>query len=209
MNLQTHQFVIEQALDFLGNEELKSYTKVIRRGVKRPDQVRILASPHFYHPFKKRNRVFSNAKDKGIKYFNKAVKYHQKNKNKKCFFALGKSLHYLADLAVPAHTHLINHFWNTDGLENYLGKNFNRVKFSVKLEEKNLAAYFEELAKISFSLECFPNSSFRKLNIFRKEKKLSLQELEKQAGITLSSAINYSVGLLNLFVKEKNIKIDR
>lgn len=199
---ETHAYVLEEAIKLLKFDELESYSKQLIDGVMSPDAYYRVVS-HFYNPETGKGILFcGNAKDKGIKAYEKAVKCYKKGNKKKAYFLLGRALHFLMDTTMPAHTAFVIHPFSTDDLEIYLLKNPVK-KINAKPVEKKLESYFTDAAKESRKMKVMPNSLLISLRFkyFGKKQKLDKKELEKQAGIVIPRAVSYSAGLMKKFCK--------
>ncbi len=201
---ETHAFILNKSLELFSRPEFQEYKNCLIRGCKKPDAYHYDTINHFYNPISNKGLWFlSNAKKKGINEFNKAVKLFKKGKKNKAYYKLGRSLHFLMDLAIPAHTIPVIHLLSCNDLEIYLNKNFDSIRPNtpkianyIKLE-----SYFDKLALKSRKHKCERKSL--KI-IFSKNKSdyiLSERELRKQSRIILKLAISYSSGLLKKFIE--------
>lgn len=204
---KTHCMVVEEAINRINYKELNKHKKIIIKACMKTDwpkifKININGKNHFYNPYTKKGFfIFKNAKDKAIESYYKAISSYNINK-KESFVFLGKSLHYLADLATPAHTKIASHFFNTDNFENFVEENLGKLnfrKFKVNFADK-IENYFEKLAKISCKFNVVEKGFFKGL----KEclfgiKNMNYKELEEQAKVLVPMAVSYSIVLLKKF----------
>ncbi|MFA5887915.1 MAG: zinc dependent phospholipase C family protein [Candidatus Nanoarchaeia archaeon] len=200
---ETHVKILEQALNLLNFNELKSYKNQLIEGVVRPDTYYRVVS-HFYNPETGKGIFFfGNAKDKGIKAYKKAVKCYKKGDKQKAYFLLGRSLHFLMDTTMPAHTIPAIHPFSPDDLELYLLNNPIQAT-NAAIVDKEIESYFIDAAKESRKMKTIPNGFFisLKFKYFGKSQKLSEEELKSQAEKVISLAVSYSAGIIKKFCRQ-------
>ncbi len=220
MLAKTHSFILREALKLTSNK-FKGYEDDIENGCIKEDNpsitfnydyFQLFGGDHFYHPIKKQGYFsFSgDAKQKGLFYFNKAIKLYKEDR-KKAFNFLGKSLHMLADIAVPSHTKLEFHL--VDIFEHYVNNNIPHFKFKFKskiIPKISASHCFERLAKKSFRVKYRKRFFFDFLHLLgMKMDKHRHRHLHKISNKLLSSTILYSAVLLSIFhrkIKQKEIK---
>ena len=223
---RTHKFVMNNAINIISkntpNPELKKeilkYKYMMQRGNIEEDRIcklkalkvpiPALGMSHFYHPHLKRGQFFGfvgNAKNVGIKRYNKAINYYLIGDLESAYFNLGGALHFIADLATPVHIHLEQHAY-FDRFERYLNNNFERIKVRDAriVKHKKIEDYYHNIAIIAFT--CQADSS---LNLFRwlpyftgDKKRLTKAEIHKQAEFLLPLTISYTAGLLEHFFED-------
>ncbi|MFH1456481.1 MAG: zinc dependent phospholipase C family protein [archaeon] len=204
-----HIAILKKALRIIRKKEFNQYENYLRRGIIQPDKYGKTFN-HFYDPTSNKGHwYFSNAKIQGTKHFKDAVKLYKKGKKRKAYFNLGKSLHYLTDLAIPAHSLPLIHLFCTDDLENYLKENLNekiKIKNISPIRKKNVEDYFISIAKKSRKLKTKSNNFWisLKFRILGKKEKLSKEELKSQSKKVVKLAVSYSTGLLEKFYQEIN-----
>ncbi|MFH0797983.1 MAG: zinc dependent phospholipase C family protein [Candidatus Woesearchaeota archaeon] len=203
---KAHIIVLNAALNIVKDKEMEEYKECLIKGVLSPDK-HFKAVHHFYNPDAKRGlRPFGNAKERGVKSFKKALETYNKEKNKS-YTLLGNSLHYLADLAVPSHSKLIVHLFNTDDLEIYLEKVIGKIKIGKRIiKRKRIEDYFVEVARLSSKLNTEKNSTIisLKFKMTKQKKVLPEKELKKQSAKITNVAVAYSAGLMKSFIESKN-----
>jgi len=137
----THRFIIEHALRFR-RRRFKRFEKQITEACVHEDNPRVsldlkdislLGLSHFYSPKSKAgySKFVTDARTKGIHLFSKALDLYKEKKFKDAFFTLGRSLHYLQDIASPSHTKLIFHLAEDD-FERYVDENIHRFRFKLQ-----------------------------------------------------------------------------
>ena len=202
---ETHKFIIQHALDFK-KRRFRKYRHLIEAGCANEDNLRfsledfqLFGFDHFYHPDLKSgySRFAGNAKKKGLFLFNKSLKLYKEGKFEQAFLTLGRSTHYLMDLASPAHTKLIFHLIDDD-FENYTDNHIH--KFSFKIRSRLIRPFtpkscFQGLARKS------QRTSYKKKNnmisIFFRQK--PDKNLDKMSRELVKLSIIYTIALLNAF----------
>jgi hypothetical protein len=207
MLANTHFFVFEQAWKRIGGEiKERLHKETILKAVYLADFPVYRPFYHFYDPYYKKGLwFFGNAKKVGMNFYNLALSNYLNGSYILSSYFLGLSIHILSDLSIPAHVRRITHY--TDDHEEFLEKNFNKLKFkSPTLVKKNNAEdYFEDLAIVTYDFQIINSSFFR--DVFRKylygKKAYLLDEkiLMKQSREILYLSSSYILGLLSLFQK--------
>lgn len=200
MEISTHKLVLEKALEDMNI----IYKKYIMKGMVTADYKIYKLLSHFYSPHKK--KLFGNAKTLGLKHYNKAINHFKNGEFKKAYLNLGYACHLLTDLAMPSHSKLSYHYFDSDDLELFIPKNNINIK-KIKIEQKeNLGDYYEDLAMISSRFPCAKNGLFisLKFKLFNKKNKLPEKELRKQAEYLLPLAVGYCNSFIKKFEDEKN-----
>lgn len=202
---EDHAYILKKAIKLAKPLNMKGYERFAEKGVVSTDKYFGVVH-HFYNPKKNRGAAFlGNAKKRGVANYNQAVRLYGKGKKKQAFNLLGSALHYLMDLAIPAHTKLIMHPFSTDDLELYIQKNIKKIKIKAKPIRKNkIEDYFIELAKLSSRFKTEKNNVLIsiKFKILGGKKRLNPKILKKQAAKVVSYAISYSAGLIKRFEEE-------
>jgi len=195
------KYVVDSAIISIGK-----YKKDLIRGAEFEDySIRILGYRHFYSPKLKTGYAKNviGAKQKGMDLFNQAVEFYKKGKERKAYYTLGRSFHYLADVGSPAHTKLIYHFGEDDFevyTEDYI-KRF-RLKMKLKLVPPMTPNHcFNELAYQSYKMDYekkTPTIHFFK-NLIIKPKIKKSKELDKDSRKMLESCLVYTMALFRYF----------
>lgn len=207
MDEETHIFILNEVWKKLDGTGSLVKEEVIK-GMIDADNPHYKLLSHWYNPKTKKGlHFFSNAKNKGIKAFNSALKEYNLGHFRKASSLLGLAIHLLSDLAIPAHSKLMVHIFDCNDLENYLKQNIGRIKFKNPhlIRKKKIDDYFEDLAKFSNKMECEPHSwliGIRYKLFGTKRKKLKQEILRKQAPPVLYMSISYVVGMVDLFVRK-------
>lgn len=83
-------------------------------------------------------------------YDNYVIKNYPNNKEK-AYYYLGRVLHLLGDMSVPAHVYWVSHNWpNEDSFELYMIDNYDKFKSDGKIIRKNsMDDFFYYMAKIA------------------------------------------------------------
>ncbi len=206
-------------------KETWKYRKYILKGVRGADwpsirifglDIGVSAARHYFNPFSKKGySVFRSARDNAKVKFEEAISLYRKGKKEAAFYRIGEVLHHIADMAVPAHTHVSSHPLDSDDLEQYLEKNIDAVKKEIKLEDirpaikKKLDVFFHKLARKSYHQGIYGNSFWKafKYKFFDKKKTLSPEELKSQAKRMVPEAIKHSMGIMVLFYKKLGMAV--
>ena len=211
---ETHRFIIQHALQFR-KKHFSRYEKVIEEACINEDYPNISLNPkdislfgtdHFYNPYSKTgySRFFLDAKTKGIYLFEKAFDLYKEKKFKEAFYTLGRSTHYLMDVASPSHTKLLFHL-TEDDFERYVDQNIHKFKFQIvsKLIPRfKPGECFEKLARKSHSVEYKKQNYIIGLfwNLFKKRKQQDPEhKLNKISKKLIKESIIYTIALLNAF----------
>ncbi len=200
METETHTRIIRKAIELLDNKEIEENKVEILNGAFKEDYwqfskfaIGLPVLAHFYSPEKKRGFLFfRNAKNHGINLFKKAIRLYKENKKSKAFYYLGRAAHILADMATPAHTNLVSHFFKGDKFEQYALTRFLPQDVEIAEKKNKVGDYYEDLARIS----C-------KFKVFNSE--LSMEdrkELANQFEYLTTKAINYSAALILHFIQK-------
>jgi len=203
---KAHRTILNAALKIVKDKEMEEYKEYLIKGVLSPDK-HFKAVHHFYNPEANHGlRPFGNACARGIKSFKKALEIYNKDK-RKSYALIGNSLHYLADLAVPAHSKLIVHMFNTDDVEIYLERAIRKIKIEngiIKI--RRIEDYFLEIARQSSKLTTEKNGIIisLKFKMTKQKKILPETELKRQSAKATNMAVAYSAGLIKSFIESRN-----
>jgi hypothetical protein len=210
---ETHRFVIQHALQ-LRRKNFKGYEKEMIRGCTTEDfpnlslkaeNFQLFGWDHFYSP--KKGGYFSffgNAKKKGVTLFKRAVKLYKQKKFKEAFYTLGRSAHYLHDIASPAHTKLLFHLAEDD-FEKYVEQNLHKFKFKLRsrlVRPMRPSTCFEMLAirshRVRYTKQNYVLGLF--WDIFKKRKQSDpKKKLNRLSRKLIKYCIIYTIALLNAF----------
>lgn len=209
---ETHRFIIKHALQFR-KKYFKGYKKLIIQGCVNEDNVRfsledfqLFGFDHFYHPDLNTgySRFVTNAKKKGLFLFDKAFELYKEKRYDEAFYALGRSSHYLQDVASPAHTKLIIHF-GEDDFEMYVDENIHRFRFMAKsrlIPPLKPEECFELLARKSHKTE-YSKQNYMIKAIFRLFRNLHQpdpdKKLDKASRKIIKDSVIFTIALLNAF----------
>jgi hypothetical protein len=211
---KTHKFIIEHTLQFR-RKNFKGFEKQITEACINEDKPRISLDPkdislfgldHFYNPKSKTgySRFFLDAKTKGIHLFNKAFELYKEKRFKESFYTLGRSTHYLQDIASPSHTKLIFHLIEDD-FEKYVDENIHKFKFKIRsklIPPTKPEECFERLAKKSSRIKYTKKNWMIGIlwGVFKKRKQLDPDKrLNRMSRKMLKQCIIYTIALLNAF----------
>ena len=224
MYSKTHRFVMENAIDIVSKNSLNplfkrqvnQYKRMIMRGNVEEDRIckvhtmclplHGLGMSHFYDPNSKKGQLFDlfgNAKDMGIKRYNKAKKAYLKGRYMSAYYHLGGALHFIADSATPVHIHLEPHVF--DNFERYLNNNFKKVKINQKvIKHKNIEDYYHHIATAAFRFRADSSLKIYKLlpYLTGEKKRLTKKEAKEQAEFLLPLTISYTAGLMEHFFQD-------
>ena len=170
------------------------------------EDFQILGLDHFYHPNLKvgYSRFFGNAKKKGLFLFNKAFAVYKQKQFHKAFYLLGRSTHYLMDIASPSHTKLIMHFAEDD-FEMYVEENIHQFKFKIRstlIRPMQPEDCFEKLARKSHQIPYIKRNYWIKsiVRIFKKVHQPDPDKtLDKSSRKIIKQTLIYTIALLNAF----------
>lgn len=199
MKKSTHKYVTLLAITEVNSKLLFNKRRRIIRGCTSMDKRYILGIPsirHFYDPVTGKGVLGqTDAKTRFLRLYRRAVR-------KKSFFMLGKALHLLQDMSIPAHTQNKPHYLFGDELEKYLRKHQKQIVCNIsKLNHSEIGDLFEELAEDTRKMESI--NSFRNsiLYLFGLKKKLPQDELAYQAEHAINSSVSYTIVVLEKFLK--------
>lgn len=213
MKYRTHQAITAFSLEMIANDFCSFFRDEIIQASADEDYYKIgkikipnLGLSHFYNPNLDQGQflnIFGNAKQRGVDCYNKAEKYFAQHNFEKAFTELGRSLHFLQDLASPSHVHVHSHYLLSDGFEKYVEDNLESIDLRIPGIPTGYkpADFFYLLAKetIHFEAESINNLSGKILYSVGKRKKLPKETLREQSEILIPMAISYSAGLLYFF----------
>lgn len=202
METETHVRIAQKAIELANNDILKQYSKIILEGCFDEDFWSIFnikfgfpVLTHFYSPIKHKGFwFFISANKKAVRLFNKAIALYRHGKKKKAFYQLGRSIHLLTDLATPAHTQLIRHYFHKDALEHYGEHAKIPVVDFIQVIKDRLEDFFEQIANES--------SKYQVFRIKDLEDPQKLRLIENQHKILVSNALILTASLLLRFVEE-------
>ncbi|MBW2978343.1 hypothetical protein KY331_05860 [Candidatus Woesearchaeota archaeon] len=211
---ETHRFIIKHALQFR-RKHFNKYEKLIEDACIKEDYPNISLDPkdislfgtdHFYNPHSKtgNSRFFLDAKTKGIYLFEKAFDLYKDKKIKEAFYTLGRSTHYLMDIASPSHTKLLFHL-TEDDFEKYVDQNIHKFEFQIRskiIPPLKPEDCFEKLARKSHSVEYKKQNYivglFWDLFIYRKQADPE-RKLNRISKKLIKESIIFTIALLNAF----------
>lgn len=213
MEIKTHKFIINKAIEKLDINLFEKYRKYILKGARKADysfsHLFIGSFNHYYNPIKEKGYLFfSNAKIKGKKFFENSIKNYKKGKTKKSMIQLGIALHLMADTAVPAHSRPKIHLppillLLSDNLENFINKNLLLAEIyldNIKMTIKNsIDSYYEDLAKTSRNFKQGKTGLFALLLRLFGVKKIPKRDLIIQTKEIIPASVSYTMGMLHLF----------
>ena len=212
MLVKTHDFIIRHALQ-LSSRKFRKHRKLLRDGCVLEDypkisskEFQILGMTHFYNPESKSGYpgLLTNAKKKGLSLFNEALSLYKQEKFNASFYTLGRSAHYLMDMASPSHTKLLFHLAEDD-FEIYVDQNIHKFKFKIRsklIKPTSPEDCFEKLAFKSYKSKYKKrNKVFRGLIDFITNKKQPDpdKKLNRISKKLIKHSIVYTVALLNAF----------
>ncbi|MBR9691818.1 hypothetical protein GOV06_03440 [Candidatus Woesearchaeota archaeon] len=214
MFLETHRLIIRHALQFR-RKHFKGFEQEIEKACVNEDypnvsldskDISLFGLDHFYNPHQKigYSKYVLDAKTKGIYLFKKALQYYKQGNTKLAFYTLGRSTHYLQDIASPSHTKLSFHF-TEDDFERYVDENIHRFKFRIRAKfvpPSKPDECFEKLARKSYRVEYKKQNYMIGLfwNIFRRKKQPDPEKkLNKMSKKLIKASIIYTIALLNAF----------
>jgi hypothetical protein len=210
MKVKTHKFIISNAVEKLDIDLFKEHKKYLLKGARKADyalsHLLLGGFNHFYNPIKNRGLwyVFSNAKKRGEKIFEKSVKNYHKGKIKKSMIQLGIALHLMQDSAMPAHSNPRFHlpYFLKDDLENFINKNLIIAELyleNIKTTIKNsIDKFFEDLAKATRD---FKQGRHGIIGLFTRifGAKTKKQDLFAQTKKIIPLSVSYTMGALQIF----------
>ncbi|MBU2589937.1 MAG: zinc dependent phospholipase C family protein [Nanoarchaeota archaeon] len=202
METETHVRIAQKSIELANNKIISEYDSIILKGCFNEDfwsifnfKIGIPVLTHFYSPIKHKGFwFFKNAKKKALKLFNKSIKLYKLGKKKKSFYELGRSIHLLSDLATPAHTKLIRHYFQKDALEHYAEQVKLPVFDFIRINKEKVEDFFEEIANLSYKFGVL------KVKDLKDKNKFNLIENQHKALIT--NAIISTTSLLLFFIDE-------
>ncbi|MCX7642124.1 MAG: hypothetical protein N2Z20_05780 [Elusimicrobiales bacterium] len=150
-------------------------------------------------------------------YNNYVIPNYTTNKEK-AYYYLGRVLHLLADMSVPAHTYWVSHNWpNEDSFELYILDNYDKYKTDGKIIRKtSLKEFFSYIAKISRKYPTDRYEGYSNDDVFYYNNNGNLSEIDgpnnsltQQACDTIAKdvipkIISVTAGFIEFFYKSVN-----
>jgi hypothetical protein len=212
MKAKTHKFIISNAVEKLDIDLFKKYKKYLLKGTRKADyslsHLYVGSFTHYYDPIRKKGYfILNNAKNKGKKFFEKAIENYHKGKLKKSMIQLGIALHLIADSATPAHSKPKFHlpFLFKDDFENFINRNLILAELyveNIKATIKNsIEGFYEDLAKIS---KDYKQGKYGILASIQRlfGKKLKKNDLLIQTKELVPLSVSYTMGALQVFYEK-------
>ncbi len=161
-----HEHIVSEALNLWPPEDHPAYSEFmaqkenIRRGAGEEDTRASGCNPlfHFWDP--------DNGYDDGLltspnrsaiswaqEVFNEAIKYYENGDINNAYYSLGRVVHLLCDMSVPAHVHLDEHLSNSESFEQWTSSRDSNQKMNAEyytasnLQNKSLIS----IGSLSFS----------------------------------------------------------
>jgi len=202
---KTHRFIAKQVVD-AAIISIGKFGRDLVLGCEYEDySFRILGYHHFYNPENHEgfSKSVESAKQKGIALFEEAIQLYKRGRTKQAYYTLGRSFHYLADVASPAHTKMIYHL-GEDDFEVYTDSYLARFKLNIKLKlvpPMTPNHCFDALAKRSFNLDyrkTTPMIGFI-TNLFLRPKVKQTIGMDKNSQAMLESSMVYTMSMFRYF----------